>query len=447
MKLKHLSAFVLSALLAAAPIAAYGADITLDENTDFSGDCFQFQFEGQQKITDEQTLTLAAYNDQQQLVDLHTLSVAGWSKYNRFPVRLDDYLTDKNKATTLKAFLWDNTLNPFAACSVLGKSTVTNLEQPTVCTFYDNKPAALSITFDDGKYDAAKYYNSIFRQRGLCGTAFLIANSTLQNDVPKWRELLNEGYVDVGNHSASHAIKYDESSVTPEVLETDITKAYENLSEWFPDQNILTFASPWGRITEDSRAEMKKNHYANRIAGGNLQNANPQGDNWFSIRCFTYNGHTTAEMNGWIDNAIQNKGWAVELLHSYVPGDTPNGLNIAETIFDEHTKYIAEKKGQLWIATFNQVTAYIKERQSATVTIDWANETTMGLTVTDSLPDQQFHQPLTLTVNVPLDWKNGATYSQNGRGDYSQVVHTAPGKRYVQINAIPDGGRVILQKR
>jgi len=30
--------------------------------------------------------------------------------------------------------------------------------------FYNNKKAAVSVTFDDGNYSAAEYYNSLFRR-------------------------------------------------------------------------------------------------------------------------------------------------------------------------------------------------------------------------------------------------------------------------------------------
>lgn len=443
--------FFLVVVLLLCPLSATAADVTLDETTDFSGTCLTFFFDSQNPISNEQTMLLVSYNDKNQLVGFQALDVAGWEKYHQFPVNLDQYLTEENGGTTLKAFLWNDELQPFATGAVLGKTTQTSLQTPTICTFYENKPGAVSITFDDGNYNSAVYYNSEFKKYDLCGTAMLITNQLIsQGGTPeKWSALLEEGYVDVGNHSTSHAIKYSDQqdSLTEEQLKADITDAYDQLKTWFPKQNILTFAAPWGQATSASTAEIKKHHYANRGAGGNLQNANPQEDEWFRLRSYVYSDHSASDMNNWVNQAISQKGWAIELLHNCVDGDTPNGLAISKTIFHDHMEYLASKKEDVWVGTLNEVTAYIKERQNATVHIDWANGQTMALTLTDTLPDEEFSQPLTLQVNVPLSWKNGAIYYQGSLQGTSPVVLEEPGKRYVQINAVPDGGQIILQKK
>lgn len=445
MKSRLISLF-LTLVLVLCPLAVSAVDATLDESTDFSGTCFSFSFSGQQPVEDEQTMLIISYNDKNQIVGFQALDVVGWSRYHQFPVDVDHYLTPENGGTTLKAFLWDEELRPFATGTVLGKTTQTGLLAPTVCTFYENKAGALSITFDDGNYPSAQYYNSEFKKYGLNGTAMLVVNN-VKNNVDQWKSLLQEGYIDIGNHSATHAIKYASDSVTQEQLEADITDAYTQLKTWFPEQKILSFATPWGQTSTNSIAEIKKNHFSNRIAGGGLQNANPQGEEWYKLKAFTYeNKYTASDMNTWADQAISNKGWVIELLHDCTKSN-PGTYTITEDIFHDHMEYLATKKDDLWVGTFNEVTAYIKERQNASVTIDWANGQTMALTVTDSLPDEQFSQPLTLRVNVPLSWKNGAAYLQGAAAGSSPVVYEEPGRRYVQINVVPDGGQVILQKR
>lgn len=321
------------------------------------------------------------------------------------------------------------------------------LSDPAITTFYENKTGAVSITFDDGDYNSAVFYNSEFEKYGFHGTAFLIANNL--KGIDNWKTLLAKGYVDVGNHSASHKIKYntDASTITSEQLKADISGSYDTLKDYFPEQSILTFASPWGQTTNDSVAEMKKNHYANRQAGGGLQNNNPQGDNWFKLNAFVYNNTTTEAMNGWADQAIKNKGWAIELLHNCIEGNTPSGLTIAKTIFSDHMKYLNQKKDQLWVGSFNEVTAYIKERESAKASIFSADTELVILELTDSLPDDRFAQPLTLIVNVPSHWKNGVTYTQGSLKGESSIVKTESNRLYVQINAIPDQGLITLKKK
>ncbi|MBE7042948.1 MAG: hypothetical protein E7399_05580 [Ruminococcaceae bacterium] len=323
---------------------------------------------------------------------------------------------------------------------------IKNLETPIITTFYENKTGAVSVTFDDGDYNSAVFYDSEFAKYGFHGTAFLITNRL--TGIDNWKTLLEKGLVDVGNHSASHQLKYstDAATLTSEQIQADISGSYDNLKKYFPEQSILTFASPWGQTTNTVITEMKKNHYANRKAGGGLQNNNPQGDDWFKLNAFVYNGHDTKAMNGWADQAINNKGWAIELLHNCIDGTTPNGLTIAKDIFSEHMAYLNTKKDQLWMGSFNEVTAYIKERESATVTIISANDTTMTLSLTDTLPNDRFIQPLSILVHVPSHWVDGVSYSQGSLFGKSDIVKSENGKLYVQINAIPDKGEILLQK-
>ena len=81
---------------------------------------------------------------------------------------------------------------------------ITYLSDPTITTFYENKDAAVSVTFDDGDYNSAVFYNSEFEKYGFRGTAFLISNRL--SGINNWKQLLAKGYVDVGNHSASHQL-------------------------------------------------------------------------------------------------------------------------------------------------------------------------------------------------------------------------------------------------
>ena len=165
------------------------------------------------------------------------------------------------------------------------------------------------------------------------------------------------------------------------------------------------------------------------------------------LKAFVYNNTTTEAMNGWVDQAIKNKGWAIELLHGCIAGDTPNGLTIAKNIFSNHMNYLNQKKDRIWVGSFNDVTAYIKERESAKASVLSADNTLVTLTLTDSLPDDRFRQPLTMIVNVPSHWENGATYVQGDLTGESEIVKTEKGRSYVQINAIPDQGVITLKKK
>lgn len=328
-------------------------------------------------------------------------------------------------------------------------------EIPQFASFYDDKDGALTLTFDDGNYDSAVYYNSVLKQNDLKGTAMVVYNNSenLAKNASGWETILADGYMDIGNHSYTHDLRYSSSSLTAEQLKTDITDAYHEIKNLFPDQNILTFATPGGANSTAATAEMKKNHYASRNASAGINSSDPTESGWFNLKAYWYTNGTgsypevTVEgMNAWADSAVTNKGWIIELLHGCVdslegsPGNSP----IAKATFASHAEYLASKKDDLWVGSFNEVVAYIRERQNATAAVEHFTDECVAISLTDTLPDNKFFQPLTLWVRVPDDWTNGVKLVQGGTETTHTTVKTENGTLFVKINAVPDKGLVVL---
>lgn len=318
------------------------------------------------------------------------------------------------------------------------------LEEPTIATFYDNKQGALSLTFDDGDINSAIFYNSVLKKHNFTATAFVI-NRVIEEKgtLSKWQSLVKEGYIDIGSHSETHNVIYDNKDVTEGQLKADISSAYTKLKKWFPDQKILSFASPYGRTSKASTDEMKVNFFANRRAGGGIATSNII--NWYAVPCFLYSASTVDEqtMNGWANQAISKKGWAVELMHGCA--DVADGDTIDKKTFEAHIDYLATKADKLWVASFNDCVAYIKERQEATLAFE-DNGESLTITLTDTLPDNKFDMPLTIIVNVPTSWENGVACVQNGKTTTCNT-YKKKDKLYANINVVPDSGTVTVTKK
>lgn len=122
------------------------------------------------KDTDKSKINfvLGEFNEKKLVsIDVKTVTVENGAASTR--------LTLNNTAAdnTIKAFVWDENMAPVAnvynyTTEIKGGSlsdlygeeaAIAMFNAPSVCEFYNNKDAAVSITFDDGILDAAKFYN------------------------------------------------------------------------------------------------------------------------------------------------------------------------------------------------------------------------------------------------------------------------------------------------
>ena len=58
----------------------------------------------------------------------------------------------------------------------------------------------------------------------------------------------------------------------------------------------------------------------------------------------------------------------------------------------------------LWVGTFGSVVKYIKERESANLSLVSSSEDQIVLSLTDTLDDAIFDEPLTIRSEVPSGW-------------------------------------------
>ena len=365
-------------------------------------------------------------------------------------------LAGVSNENTVKAFVWGNNMKPIWNMynyereysvsnldSVYGDDQAIDMfDSPEVCTFYNDKKAAVSVTFDDGNYSAAVYYDSLFQRYNMHGTAMVVSDWI--KNIDAWQKLLDNGTIDIGNHSKTHAIKYDEDQYTEEELEADITGSHNALAQMFPNEKIIVFATPWCRYTADAGAEILKNHYANRTGGSGFLSSNPTDEQMMKIPSYIIQSTQSIQtLNANIDKAIAEGKWYSLLMHGVneTNPETANN-NINKDVCEAHFRYIGSKS-DVWAGSMTEVIQYIKERNTANITINWIRENAMNLSLTDTLDDARFDFPLTYKVNVPSHWDSvKVTQNYNSVTVATQMVGD---KNYVYINIIPDKGDVTLE--
>ena len=138
-------------------------------------------------------------------------------------------------------------------------------------------------------------------------------------------------------------------------------------------------------------------------------------------------------MKSWVDTvATHDNNWLVLVFHG-VDGIGYEAL--PHEMLDEYFQYIKQKENILWVATFADVSKYMRERMSAVVK---ATETKdkISITLTHSLDKSSYNVPLTLKTYIPAKWKI-VKVKQGDKVENVSVVSDGTGT-YVQYQVFPN---------
>ncbi|MDB4900920.1 MAG: Gellan lyase precursor [Mucilaginibacter sp.] len=144
-------------------------------------------------------------------------------------------------------------------------------------------------------------------------------------------------------------------------------------------------------------------------------------------------------MKSWVDTTVaRHDTWLVLVIHGV------DGLGYEarpSTMLDEYFQYIKNRDNKLWIATFRDVTKYMRERESAKVQ-DSQRGKKIFVTITQPLDKTMYNIPLTIKTYVSSEWKKVSVQ----QGKHKELVKTAYDEKgtYVLYQAHPDGTDLIL---
>ena len=345
----------------------------------------------------------------------------------------------------------------------------------TVMQAKNGAKAVLTMTYDDGDYDTAVWVNQMNKTYGLKGSCMIIAGrSSFTGKISEWRALLADGTLDIQCHSMNHTGSTTSYGTHADHVE-DVVNSKKKLEGYFPNNDVLVYATPYAKITDYSyavsgdknsqiiqdggtKALIHENYYANRNGPSGLQSLDPKmGDDkgsWYNpyVQWFyTNTSQNDAERTGWIDDAVQNKGWLIILAHKVADNPDPNNeddlykisKNAAKTFYQRAASYVST--GELWSATYGEAVKYIRERQnsSAAERYDKQNnilyvDLTINRTTEDGkyLTESVFDYPLTVEVRMPSNWKSARYVDENGKMQVASV-YTRDGVSYAKVNIVP----------
>jgi peptidoglycan/xylan/chitin deacetylase (PgdA/CDA1 family) len=299
---------------------------------------------------------------------------------------------------------------------------------------FDFKQSILSLTFDDGYITQFTIALPLLKERNLPATFYVITNevdSVKKNMISK---NLSKDY-EIGSHTVTHAnlVKIGNEDAKMEML-----NSHSFLQRNFGINAGLTLSYPWGFYNSSVEQTAKDIYLAARSTNVGYNSLYKL--DRFTLKMQGFNSEVSAyEANQWVDFAIENHLWLVEMIHGinevgYLPVDA--------RVLTEHGDYIAKVKDKIWCSTVSDVVKYLEEAKNAEIVCDICSDTVYKFRIDDFLNDSVFNQPLSLRIKVPSNWNNiWISDSIKLKTEYFNKC------KFILFNALPDNKEITIRPK
>lgn len=149
-----------------------------------------------------------------------------------------------------------------------------------------------------------------------------------------------------------------------------------------------------------------------------------------------------AMMKSWVDTtAAHDNIWLVLVFHGV---DSIGWEAISSEVCYDYFHYMKSKEHDLWIATFADVTKYMRERKNSNITTV-GKSGKITVTLTHSLDKNMYDIPLTLKTYVPSEWKK-VHVKQGGKKEIVTPLSDDKGSFVIYL-ASPNSDDVVVSER
>lgn len=388
---------------------------------------------------------------------------------------LDDVaLVDVEGLTPTPMITPTYTSSPTASPTSLPTS-VGNYGQVVVKQWYQGRKSALSFTFDGGYKSQVTTLLPALNEQHLPSTFFVasdqLGKDELHGNASDFAQVLTAGHEIgsqgfSGNNLTTSNLPLGDSS-TPNTLIYELAASQTGLQNTFPAAApLISFAYPFGAYNNTVRDNVAQYYQAARILGGQANPAIPS--NWQMLYSYsTYFGNLAArtsladdlpelaQTQNWLQNQVFTPDqWGILLFQEVLPQQAlaasttrqPASIEWFTALANWLQPHINNK--DVWVATFGNVTRYIKEREALRTWVTAESETQIQIQVTDALPDTLFNHPLTLEIAIPNTWRHVRVQQASGFASTPVVVESISTGGYTSINVdiSPTGGMLTLER-
>ena len=136
-----------------------------------------------------------------------------------------------------------------------------------------------------------------------------------------------------------------------------------------------------------------------------------------------------------INEIISVGGMTVECLH-----EIGNGGTIWSSYASTNSKFQYLKNTGVWVCSYTELIQYMREQLTATVTTVSRTDTSVELTLTDTLDDYMYNLALTIEVDIDDSWtEENITATQDG-----EEIEFFVKNGFAYVNAVPDRGAIVI---
>lgn len=275
-----------------------------------------------------------------------------------------------------------------------------------ICPVRYGRKAICTIISDDGRMQTVENLSKLAMEFDCKITIAQVINFI--ENINRLKELEYRGNLEFISHSYSHH-RLDNEELSDEELEHEITEARQFMESNFQTDQIA-FVPPNNQLSDKAYIICENQFYAIRRWRRLYNFLSPErGKDWLQWLNLGCKGicdvNTTDERNHWVDEAISQKKWLIEMWHDV---EIKKNMRYQCITFDEareHLNYIkaCSNNGTLWFAPFTEAVKYIQESQSCELQTSKISKNKWRLFLSEGIAkdDDRFDLPLTIKVIVP----------------------------------------------
>lgn len=270
---------------------------------------------------------------------------------------------------------------PITIHNLSSQTSADNGIQIRIAKYKGDRKCAISYTFDDGLKEHYTIAAPQLEKRNFRGTFWICGaktNEAENKDTTRasWtelKEMANRGH-EISNHGWSH------KRLTRLGIEEIRSEIFKNDSAIFKNVGIrpVTFCYPYNAKSEEVLEIASMNRVSTRtqqIAIGNKS--------------------TEEKLNTWVNSLLKDGEWGIGMTHGITYGyDSFND----PSVFWNHLDKIKSMEDSIWVGTFREIAAYIKERVHLELKVDKLNNGNTTITPQLKLDKNLFTEPLTLVI-------------------------------------------------
>lgn len=272
-----------------------------------------------------------------------------------------------------------------------------------------------------------------------------------RTDSTTWEDY--RSYASDGHEIASHTVTHPRLAVLDEVnMLYELEQSKADVARFLGEAYTFSAECPYG--TEDERV-MEYAHkiypaLRNRMPEPWLEEINRSSQmqpgasekEYVQWQRGPLTNISMATMKSWVDTCLAHDNiWLVLVFHGV------DGIGWEPRTGDElreYFRYIKTHETGLWVATFAEVTKYLRERKKTTLNSEFDGEQII-VKISSPLDPVTYDIPLTFKTYLPRDWKEVNVFHQQESVTSSMAQDDAG--NYVLYNVLPSIEEIVIKPR